>query len=235
MAWTGNKKAFCVLEFAKTEPIVTSAASPRMDISSTCKVGQKHGVSLPLFICFPSAWPPRLLYRRGRKSRRDLWITLYNSWSLPSQSSPSSLRHRALSPSHTYYWPPLGVFVLHSMFLYWDTPTLLSTPPSDWFRQLWAKSLPVSTCDQSRPNYSENRAERFDPNFVDVGNPLVTQLGRYLRWPSVDQGPLKQADRDRQHVLATSKKRPCWHTESWPPGTFRLPWLRFFPCLFLQL
>jgi hypothetical protein len=24
-----------------------------------------------------SAWPSRLLYRRGRKSRRDLWITLY--------------------------------------------------------------------------------------------------------------------------------------------------------------
>jgi hypothetical protein len=24
-----------------------------------------------------TAWPSRLLYRRGRKSRRDLWITLY--------------------------------------------------------------------------------------------------------------------------------------------------------------
>ena len=27
--------------------------------------------------CSPSAWPSRLLYRRGRKSRRDLRITLY--------------------------------------------------------------------------------------------------------------------------------------------------------------
>ena len=27
--------------------------------------------------CSPSSWPSRLLYRRGRKSRRDLWITLY--------------------------------------------------------------------------------------------------------------------------------------------------------------
>jgi hypothetical protein len=56
---------------------LTSAASPRVDISSTCKVGQKLGVSLPLLTCSPSAWPSRLLYRRGRKSRRDLWITLY--------------------------------------------------------------------------------------------------------------------------------------------------------------
>jgi len=30
---------------------LTSAASPRMDVSSTCKVGQKLGVSLPLLTC----------------------------------------------------------------------------------------------------------------------------------------------------------------------------------------
>jgi hypothetical protein len=58
-------------------PNLTSATSPRVDISSTCKVGQKPGVSLPLLTCSPSALPSRLLYRRGRKSRRDLWITLY--------------------------------------------------------------------------------------------------------------------------------------------------------------
>jgi hypothetical protein len=33
----------------------TRAASPRVDISSTCKVGQKLGVSLPLLACSPSA------------------------------------------------------------------------------------------------------------------------------------------------------------------------------------
>ena len=56
---------------------LTFAASPRVDISSTCKVGQKLGVSLPLLTCSPSAWPFRLLYRTGRNSRRDLWLTLY--------------------------------------------------------------------------------------------------------------------------------------------------------------
>jgi hypothetical protein len=56
---------------------LTSAVSPRVDISSTCKVGQKLGVSLPLLTCSPSAWPSQLLYCRGRKSHRDLWITLY--------------------------------------------------------------------------------------------------------------------------------------------------------------
>jgi hypothetical protein len=55
-------------------------------ISSTCKVGQKLGVSLPLLTCSPSAWPSQLLYRRGQKSQRDLWITLYTwryKWSCP--------------------------------------------------------------------------------------------------------------------------------------------------------
>jgi len=56
---------------------LTSAASPMVDISRTCNVGQKLGVSLPLLTCSPSACPSRLLYRRGRKSRRDLRITLY--------------------------------------------------------------------------------------------------------------------------------------------------------------
>jgi len=40
--------------------------------SATCVAG-----TLPLLTCSPSAWPSRLPYRRGRKSLRDLWITLY--------------------------------------------------------------------------------------------------------------------------------------------------------------
>ena len=56
---------------------LTSVASTRVDISSTSKVGQKLGVSFPLLTCSSSTWPSRLLYRRGRKSWRNLWITLY--------------------------------------------------------------------------------------------------------------------------------------------------------------
>jgi hypothetical protein len=94
MAWTGNKKALCVLKFAKPESIVTVQRrfrtvyrvqparfetdrpvgaigrdcrafvrnvcqvldmSPKVDISSTCKVGQKRAVSLPLLTYSPSA------------------------------------------------------------------------------------------------------------------------------------------------------------------------------------
>jgi hypothetical protein len=54
-----------------------SAASPRVDISIKCNVRQKLGVSLPLLTCCTSAWPSRLLYSIGRKSRRYLWIILY--------------------------------------------------------------------------------------------------------------------------------------------------------------
>jgi len=51
---------------------LTSAASPRVDISSTCNLLYKIGVYLPLLTFSPSVWPSRLLYRRVRKSRRDL-------------------------------------------------------------------------------------------------------------------------------------------------------------------
>ena len=43
-------------------------------------------------------------------------------------------------------------------------------------------------------------SERFDSKLADVGNHLVTEFGRYLRWPSVDPSPLKPGDRDRQLV-----------------------------------
>ena len=56
---------------------LTSATSPRVDISSACKVRQKFWVFLPLLTSSPSARPLRLLYRRGRNSWRDLRITLY--------------------------------------------------------------------------------------------------------------------------------------------------------------
>ena len=35
--------------------VLTSAASPSVDMSSTCKLGKKIGVSLPLLTCSPSA------------------------------------------------------------------------------------------------------------------------------------------------------------------------------------
>ena len=34
-------------------------------------------------------------------------------------------------------------------------------------------------------------SKRFDSKLAELGSPLVTQLGRYLRWPSVDPGPIK--------------------------------------------
>jgi hypothetical protein len=50
---------------------LTSAASPRVDISSTCKVGKTWSVS-PSVDMLPFGVTSQLLYRRGRKSRRDL-------------------------------------------------------------------------------------------------------------------------------------------------------------------
>ena len=51
---------------------LTSAASPRVQISSTCKVGQKLGEILYLLICSFLPCLSWLLRSRVRKSRRDL-------------------------------------------------------------------------------------------------------------------------------------------------------------------
>jgi len=56
-------------------------------------LGQKFGVSVPLLTCSPSAWLPRLLYRRGRKSRRGLWITPYRKSLKISQIRSFGLPH----------------------------------------------------------------------------------------------------------------------------------------------
>ena len=56
---------------------LTSAASLRVQISSTCKVGQKLGEILYLLICSFLPCLSWLLRSRVRKSRRDLRITLY--------------------------------------------------------------------------------------------------------------------------------------------------------------
>jgi hypothetical protein len=48
----------------------------RKEHISVQRIGQKLGVPLLLLTCSSSAWLSRLLYRRGRKSRRDLRITL---------------------------------------------------------------------------------------------------------------------------------------------------------------
>jgi hypothetical protein len=63
----------------------------RKELSSTCKVGQKLGVSLPLLTCFPSAWPSRLPYR-CRTARRDLWIAMYCFNPLTPELNPSAQR-----------------------------------------------------------------------------------------------------------------------------------------------
>jgi hypothetical protein len=73
----------------------------------------------------------------------------------------------------------------------------------------------------------------FDSKLVDVGNLLVRQLGRYLRWPRVDpvawsesQGRLGPAGQSRPSpAMAKSTKRIAFGADQ--PSAFRLTWLRF--------
>ena len=74
----------------------------------------------------------------------------------------------------------------------------------------------------------------FDSKLADVGNPLVRQLSRYLRWPRVDhvawresQGRQGPAGHSRQSpAMAKSSKRIALGADQ--PRAFRLPWLRVF-------
>jgi hypothetical protein len=83
---------------------LTSATSPRVEITGTCKVGQRLWLSLPLLTCFPSAWTFRLLYRRGRKSRRDLWITLYIKCHDKMGGAPLKISQLIKLTSINKYW-----------------------------------------------------------------------------------------------------------------------------------
>ena len=60
----------------------------RKDILRTCKVGQKLGVSLSLLIRSFLPCLSWLLRNRVQKSRRDLWITLYNACLSSSTQRP---------------------------------------------------------------------------------------------------------------------------------------------------
>ena len=94
MAFTVNKKAFCVLEFAKTESIVTVQrrfrimyhTEPPTDKTirewymnssrvAACSFRAAHRQPRSFLPC-----PSWLLRIRVRKSRRDLWITPYVKW-----------------------------------------------------------------------------------------------------------------------------------------------------------
>jgi 4-amino-4-deoxy-L-arabinose transferase-like glycosyltransferase len=74
----------------------------------------------------------------------------------------------------------------------------------------------------------------FDSKLDDVENPLVRELGSYLRWPRFDpvawrvsQGRQEAAGQSRPSpAMAKSTKRIAFGADQ--PGAFRVPWLRFF-------
>jgi len=87
--WNSSRVAACALrnEVAVRSHVacsrnlitgLTSTASPRVHISSSCKVGQKLGDILYPLICFFLLCLSWLLRSQFSHSRRDLWITLYS-------------------------------------------------------------------------------------------------------------------------------------------------------------
>jgi len=75
--------------------------------------------------------------------------------------------------------------------------------------------------------------ESFDSKLADVLNPLVRQLGRYLRWPRVDPVAWSESQ-GRQGTAGQPRPSPAMAKATKPiafgaeqPSAIRLPWLRF--------
>ena len=65
----------------------------------------------------------------------------------------------------------------------------------------------------------------FDSKLADVGNPLVRQLGRYLRWPRVGPVAWRESEGRQGPAMAKSTKRIAFG--AYQPSAFRIPWLSF--------
>jgi hypothetical protein len=145
----------------------------------------------------------------------------------------------------------MSILLANLSILGWFLLRFSNSPVS--FCKLWEHP----TCSQSKCLHIATNAPWYigDKQFHDdLGAPLPTtsdlweirlkvswcgktlsNAARQISTLSVDPSLPKQGNRDRQVVPATTKRRPCRHNESCPPGNFRLPLLRFFPCFFFQL
>jgi hypothetical protein len=129
--------------------------------------------------------------------------TLYGSTALPTSSWPST--------SSLTWWKPYN-------------PTCEVGP--------WYISNTQIHEDLGVPSFADHiRAltESFDSKLADAGNPLVRQLGRYLRWLRIH--PMR-ARRKSKSVYGYSQSQqlrlPDRENNSCPTGTFLLPRLRVF-------
>ena len=152
----------------------------------------------------------KILIRWDRKWHRD-WERWDFSWT-GEAVSPSGMVLCSISSSSVPWWTmrgPLGGPPLASISRNCKccSPSVFALLPVHPGTLVTGKF----TTTWESPYFSDHirfLTERFDSKLADVGNPLVEQLGRHLRWPSVDLRPLTRGKQDCQLPL------------------FRLHWLR---------
>ena len=150
--------------------------------------------------------------RWDRKRHRD-WERWDLSWT-GEAVSPSGMVLCCTSSSSVPWWimrvpfvgPPLASIPRNCKCCSPSVFALLATNAP------WYTGNRQTHDDLRVPYFSDHirsLTDRFDSKLADVGSPLVEQLGRHLRWPSIDLRPLTRGKQDRQLP------------------SLRLPWLRF--------
>ena len=123
--------------------------------------------------------------RSGRKMLKG-WVCWVPSWT-GEVMFPSGTESCYTNSSSTPWWimrAPHGGPLPASTSGGWRFANQVSSPSGD----PWHVSSRQIHGDLAVPLFVEIRAltARFDSKLADVENPLVWQLGRYLRWPRVN-------------------------------------------------
>jgi len=136
-------------------------------------------------------------------------------------SSSSVLRWTTRSPSGRPPPAPVsGKFRCFKPSVFAMLPVHLGTLMTVKFTRVWEVPFFV--------DHVRSLTGRFDSKLADVGNPLVTQIDRYLCWPIFDPGLIKRPKGDRARQTCPCHLSKGGHVDKLKRAHLALPCLMLF-------